>query len=98
MDARGGTTSWADQMTEEQIEKLNELVARHAWFERAPTSTGDPPTLVRNLTLGGPQGRRRFEVVGESEEVAELQMLMESIVQGRYETYLQRLPKAGVAR
>ncbi len=96
LDVIEGSFSWSGAMTGEEIETLRSLLEDLQWFSRTPPESGEPKKLRRTVSLDGPKGRKRFEVIGESEEVDDVQGLLERITSRRLDTVLDALPQPGL--
>ena len=91
VDARERNVSWTGPMTEEEIERLRELVREHGWYDRKPTSTGEPEQRVYRIAFRSPEGSRRFTVRGASPDITPIENLLSDVSRGRLHPFLDSL-------
>jgi hypothetical protein len=95
-DARNGVTSWTGAMSPEEIEEVLTVIDDHGWFERKPTSAGEPDDYYYRLTIAGPEGRKRYSrIAGESPEIEPVVAVLDRIARRRFDDFLKTLPRAG---
>ncbi len=94
LDAVRRKTSWTGQMTEAEIDELLALLERDGWFRGEPADRDGPNGRVYEVTVCGPEGRQRYKLRGESAAAGELNDLLDRIARRRFDSFLERFPRA----
>lgn len=95
-DAISRREGWVGQLTPEQATELRSILDRDGWFAGTVTSSGEPRSRIFRVTiLGGPDGRRRYDLRGASPEAVRLETFLEGVSRDRFGDFMQRLPEAG---
>lgn len=98
LDAINRQLSWTGELTPEELDRLDELLEEHGWYEGKVESTGKPPKHVSRINLRSPRGHRRFKVKGRSSDVTPIEKLLEEASMRRLKRDLDVLPEAGEQR
>lgn len=92
LKARFFQTTWADQMSSDEINQLRGLLAAQNWFRPPPESTNRPPEHVYRVVINAPENHKQFRVKGESEALRPIHNWLDAIARRRLEPELRSLP------
>jgi hypothetical protein len=85
---------WAGDMTDEQYDGLQGLLAEHGWFDKSITSSGEPKQRVTRITLRWRGGSRRYTLNGRSDDIEPVEALLKEVARQRLEIDLDTLPES----
>ena len=94
-DAMNRQLSWIGALTNEEFERLFELLERNGWFAGTVESTGEPRKNVARATLVWKGGRKRFKRTGRSAQIEPVEKLLADAARRRLDRDLEALPAAG---
>lgn len=92
-DALIGSTTWTGELTDKQIDTLVSLLHELQWYTRPFESTGEPPELEQSGFVRGPDGFRKFHVVGEHPRITPMREALEQAAARRLDPVLDQLPR-----
>jgi hypothetical protein len=92
-DGRQRRISWTGPLTDDEIERLRELLQRDGWYTGDVVATGEPRKREVRIHLCWPGGGKRYKLRGESPDIAPVLDLLEEASRRRLEGTLRELPQ-----
>lgn len=85
--------SWKGELSDEEIQKLLEVIERVGWYQGEPASLAETDEYVYTIELESPQRSASWTVTGDSPEVRPVYVVLDQVSRKRFDSYLDRLPK-----
>lgn len=88
--------SWTGELTDEEIQQVLEVIQSVGWYDSEPTSLPEGDEYVYTIEFGSPQQSASWTVTGDSPDVRPVYVVLDRVSRKRFDSYLDRLPKASL--